>query len=321
MNVDDLLAGILRNNRAALGKAITLLESKRKDHRETALELINRCSPYSGKSIRIGISGSPGVGKSTFIDALGNFLLEKEKKIAVLAIDPSSKKSGGSILGDKTRMEKLASAENAFVRPSPNLGEPGGTGTATREAILLCEAAGYEIILIETVGVGQSETEVHSMTDLFILLTMAGTGDELQGIKRGIMEMADIFIINKSDMPGLKSQMTEFKSQITHALHMFPPADSHWKPMVIACSSLTGEGIELTWKMIEEYFTLIKKNRYFFTNRKQQLKHWFHSTLGREIIRQFFAEKEMQKRIKKAEKEVLGGTINAVSAARWVLSQ
>lgn len=319
MKAGDYLPGILKNNRTILSKAITLTESSKAKHKKLAAEIIQKCYPYSGKSLRIGITGAPGVGKSTFIEALGNYLVEKGKKVAVLAIDPSSKKSGGSILGDKTRMEKLSSSEKAFVRPSPASGELGGTGIATREAIILCEAAGYEIIFVETVGVGQSETDVHSMVDLFLLLTIAGAGDELQGIKRGIMEMADLVVINKADNTNLRTQISNLKSQISNALHLFPPSDSGWTTKVLTCSSLTGDGINATWQTISDYFTLVKKNGFFLFKRKEQLKFWFRETLERELKNIFYNDKKVKLLLKKTEKEVLGGKLNPTVAAKEVL--
>ncbi len=299
------ISEILKNNRTVLSKAITLTESRKPEHQKLSQNIIQKCLPHSGNSLRIGITGAPGVGKSTFIEALGNHLLLKGKKIAVLAIDPSSKKSGGSILGDKTRMEKLSSSENVFIRPSPTSGELGGTGAATREAIILCEAAGYEIIFVETVGVGQSETDVYSMVDFFLLLTVTGTGDELQGIKRGIMEMTDLIVINKSDNEHLKSQISNLKSQISNALHFFPPSESGWTPKALTCSSLTGDGIDLIWKTISEYFALVKKNDYFSKKRKEQKVFWFRESLEKELKNKLYSSQKIKELIKKTEKKIL----------------
>lgn len=316
---EGYLSGILSNERTMLSRAITLTESNKPEHKKLAAEIIEKCYPHSGNSIRIGITGAPGVGKSTFIEALGNYLAEKGKKVAVLAIDPSSKKSGGSILGDKTRMERLSASPNAFVRPSPSSGELGGTGAATREAIILCEAAGYEIIFVETVGVGQSETDVHSMVDLFLLLTIAGAGDELQGIKRGIMEMADLVVINKADNTSLKSQISNLRSQISNALHLFPASESGWTPKVLSCSSLTGEGIDAVWRAVSDYFSLVRKNGYFPAKRKEQLKYWFRETLERELKNNFYNNKKVKTLLKKTESRVLGGKLNPTAAARQLL--
>lgn len=313
------LSGILSNKRNILSKAITLIESNKPDHNKLAAEIIEKCYSHSGNSVRIGITGPPGAGKSTFIEALGTLLVSKGKKVAVLAIDPSSTKSSGSILGDKTRMEKLSCSENAFVRPSPSSGELGGTGTATREAIILCEAAGYEIIFVETVGVGQSETDVHSMVDLFLLLTIAGAGDELQGIKRGIMEMADIVVINKEDNIKPESQIAHLKSQISNALHLFHPSGNGWAPEVLSCSSLTGKGIEAIWETASEYFRLVKKNGFFELRRNEQLKYWFRQTLERELKNKFYNDNKVKTRLKKTEKDVLAGKTNPVNAAREII--
>ncbi|HSH50986.1 MAG TPA: methylmalonyl Co-A mutase-associated GTPase MeaB, partial [Bacteroidales bacterium] len=241
-SVQEYVDGIINGNRTILGQAITLIESSLPDHHQIAQEIIEKCLPYAGNSIRIGITGVPGVGKSTFIESMGKYITSKGNKLAVLAIDPSSERSKGSILGDKTRMEELATDTNAFIRPSPSAGSLGGVARKTRETIVLCEAAGFNTIFIETVGVGQSETAVHSMVDFFLLLMLAGAGDELQGIKRGIMEMADAIVINKAD--GGNIQKAELaKNQYQNALHLYPPAPSGWIPKVLTCSSLVKTGI------------------------------------------------------------------------------
>lgn len=319
MEKSDYINGILSGNRAVLSKAITLLESSRAEHKLLASEILRECFPHAGKSVRIGITGAPGVGKSSFIETYGNMLVSSGKKVAVLAIDPSSRKSGGSILGDKTRMPQLSSSENAFVRPSPSSGETGGTGTATREAIILCEAAGYEVIFVETVGVGQSETEVQSMTDFFVLITIAGAGDELQGIKRGIMEMADILIINKCDNEALKPLISELKSQLSGALHLFPLSDSGITVEVLTCSSLTGEGIEKIQKVISEYFSFVKKSGYFQQKRAGQLKSWFNQTLERSLKEKIYENKKLMERVKRQESEALKGKIIPQIAVRKIL--
>lgn len=319
VKAEDFFSGILKGERTLLSKAITLTESSKPEHKKLAAEIIGKCYPYSGNSLRVGITGAPGAGKSTFIEAIGSLLVKKGKRVAVLAIDPSSRKSGGSILGDKTRMEKLSSSENAFVRPSPSSGELGGTGAATREAIILCEAAGYEIIFVETVGVGQSETDVHSMVDFFLLLTIAGAGDELQGIKRGIMEMADLVVINKSDDINLKSLISNLKSQISNALHLFPASESGWIPKVLSCSSLTGEGVDAVWQTVSDYFSAVRKNGYFDFKRKEQLTYWFRETLERELKNNFYNNKKVKSLLKKTEAEVLRGKLNPGEAAKEVL--
>src|SRR4030043_589923 len=239
--VDEYVSGILSGNRTILSRAITLTESLLPKHYETIQAIIEKCLPFSGRSVRIGITGIPGAGKSTFIESFGLYLADQGRKIAVLAIDPSSKKTKGSILGDKTRREKLSVHPDAFIRPSPSAGTLGGVARKTRETIILCEAAGFDTILVETVGVGQSETSVHSMVDFFLLLMLAGAGDELQGIKRGIFEMADLVAITKADGTNIK-KAERAKSEYSNALHLFPPSESGWIPRVITCSSKTGSG-------------------------------------------------------------------------------
>ena len=269
LSVQDYLQGILSGNRVILSKAITLIESSKKEHQELAQEIIEKCLPHSGKSFRLGITGVPGVGKSTFIEAIGMYLIGQGKKIAVLAIDPSSQRSKGSILGDKTRMEDLANNPNAFIRPSASAGSLGGVARKTKETIILCEAAGFDTIFVETVGVGQSETAVASMVDFFLLLMLAGAGDELQGIKRGIMEMADMILINKAEGDNLQKAKLA-RTQYENALHLFPPAPSGWTPLVETCSALHHQGMETVWKMIEDYLKLVENNGYFDKNRNNK---------------------------------------------------
>jgi len=277
LSLEEYTNGILNGDINILSRAITLIESKLPDDNLIAQEIIEKCLPYSGNSIRIGITGVPGVGKSTFIEALGLQIVNNHK-LAVLAVDPSSDRSGGSILGDKTRMEKLSASRNAFIRPSPSAGSLGGVARKTRETIILCEAAGYDVIFIETVGVGQSETAVHSMVDFFLLLMLAGAGDELQGIKRGIMEMADAIAITKADSSNI--QKAEFaKVQYQNALHLFPPQKSGWTPKVLTCSALEGTGISEIWNLIQSYLKLVKTNNYFNENRRRQDMYWFYQTL------------------------------------------
>ena len=263
------LDGIINGKRALLSKAITLVESSLPAHQEKAQQIIGLCLPYSGNSIRIGITGVPGVGKSTFIEALGKMLTAMGHRIAVLAIDPSSRRSKGSILGDKTRMEELANDPAAYIRPTSSAGTLGGVARKTREAIILCEAAGFDIIFVETVGVGQSETAVHSMVDFFLLLMLAGAGDELQGIKRGIMEMADAIVINKSDGDNV-SKASQARQQYENALHLYPLPSSGWAPRVLTCSSVTKTGIEAVWGLVDEYVDFARKSGHFESNRKEQ---------------------------------------------------
>ena len=301
--------------------AITLVESSRFVDKQKAHEIIDACLPYSGKSKRIGITGVPGVGKSTFIESFGKYLIEKkEKKVAVLAIDPSSNKNKGSILGDKTRMETLSNLKNAFIRPSPSMGSLGGVSKATRETIILCEAAGFDTILIETVGVGQSEVEVKSMVDFFLLLMLAGAGDELQGIKRGIMEMADLLVINKAEGDNLKKARlarTEYKN----ALHLFPPSESGWIPKAETCSALEASNIDLVYNITLQYFDLIEKNGFFEKQRKGQALEWFHKALEHEIIQQFMQNDTNKIRTRELEKLVIEGKRSPFSAVDELLNK
>lgn len=290
LSVDALAQGIFDGNQAMLAKAITLLESKRVDHSEKANAVIEKCLSRPTNSIRLGITGVPGVGKSSFIETLGKTLTDKGNKVAVLAVDPTSSLSKGSILGDKTRMETLAKDPNAFIRPSPSGTSLGGVAQKTRESIMLCEAAGYNVILVETVGVGQSEIAVHSMVDFFLLLKLSGAGDELQGIKRGIMEMADAIAINKADGSNLEHAelaVTEF----SRALHLYPPKVNGWTPKVMKCSAVENTGIEDIWDMVQDFVEHNKENGFFEKNRQQQNKNWFLQTVD-ECIRQFFHQKE-----------------------------
>jgi LAO/AO transport system kinase len=303
LGIDDYVNGIRQGNRSILAKAITLIESALPKHRELAQDIIQACLPLSGKSIRIGISGVPGVGKSTFIESFGKSLTEQKHKVAVLAIDPSSSRSKGSILGDKTRMELLSRDKNAFIRPSPSAGSLGGVAQKTRETIILCEAVGFDIILVETVGVGQSETAVHSMVDFFLLLMLSGAGDELQGIKRGIMEMSDALIINKADGDNIdKAKMA--KVQYANALHLFPPTPSGWIPRTDTCSAYTGEGINRVWNIIQDYIKLTQENGYFDENRKQQEVHRLLENIERRLLNQFYENDTVQEFISKAKEDI-----------------
>jgi len=318
LDVDEIVQGILEGNISILSSAITLIESNLEKHRIIANKIIEQCLPYSGKSVRIGITGVPGVGKSTFIEALGIFLIKKGHKLAVLAIDPSSEQSGGSILGDKTRMEELSAEQNAFIRPSPSSGSLGGVARKTRETIILCEAAGFNTIFIETVGVGQSETKVHSMVDFFLLLMLAGAGDELQGIKRGIMEMADTIIINKADGDNLtKAKLA--KKEYENALHLFPASDSGWIPNVMLTSSIKNTGIEDVWNSISDYRKLAKQNKYWQHNRQQQAKYWMHETILENLKSGFYQNEKNKNKIRDFEEKVLQGKVNPFEAAKILL--
>ena len=307
--------GILEGNRTLLSKAITLTESSLSKHRILAQEIITDCLPYAGKSIRVGITGVPGVGKSTFIEALGKLLTSKNHKVAVLAIDPSSTRSKGSILGDKTRMEDLANDPNAFIRPSASAGSLGGVARKTRETIILCEAAGFDCIFVETVGVGQSETAVHSMVDFFLLLMLAGAGDELQGIKRGIMEMADAILINKAD--GANKEKAQLAAaEYKNALHLFPATKSGWVVPVETCSSVENNGIEHIWEIIEEYHRKMSvEGNHFHQKRQEQTVQTMYDTIDQQLKDGFYGNEKIKKKILELEKLVLEGKMSAYQAA------
>ena len=293
---------ILLGNITFLSKAITLIESTNPKHKEKASKIITGCLPYANNSIRIGITGVPGVGKSTFIEAFGKYLSALDKKIAVLAIDPSSSINKGSILGDKTRMTQLVNDKNVYIRPSSSGDSLGGVARNTRETIILCEAAGFDTILIETVGVGQSETMVHSMVDFFLLLKLAGAGDELQGIKRGIIEMADCIVINKADDETTKGIVNRAKSDFTNALHLYPLRENNWQPKVTTCSALNNIGITSVWDIIEDYLNLTKSNKSFYTKRTTQNEFWLLETINKQLLDNFYNNKVNAKAL---EKELL----------------
>jgi len=297
-NANDLVSDILKGDITALSRAITMVESKNKDHLFKANDIIKGCLPNANNSIRIGITGVPGVGKSTFIESFGTYLTSLDKKVAVLAVDPSSSITKGSILGDKTRMEDLVKNEHAYIRPSASGDSLGGVARKTRETIILCEAAGFDTIIIETVGVGQSETAVHSMVDFFLLLKLAGAGDELQGIKRGIIEMADAIAINKADGDNLK-QAKLAKVEFNRALLLYPEKASNWQPKVSVCSALNNEGIDGIWKLIESYETLTKDNNYFEQKRNEQNKFWLMQTIEERLKSDFFNDTKIKAELKK----------------------
>lgn len=318
LSVNDYVEGITKGNITILSQAITLIESALPEHHAVAQQIIERCLPHTGKSIRIGITGVPGVGKSTFIEALGGTITASGRKLAVLAIDPSSERSKGSILGDKTRMETLCSDPNAFIRPSPSAGSLGGVARKTRESIILCEAAGFNTIFIETVGVGQSETAVHSMVDFFLLLQLAGAGDELQGIKRGIMEMADMIAITKAD--GANADRANLaKAEHESALHLFPAPESGWTARVKTCSSLTKMGIKELWDEILGYVKYTKANSYFDNRRRKQAKYWMYETINEALREAFYNHPEVEKEIPITEDDILNDKITSFAAARKLL--
>lgn len=318
LSVNEYVDGILNSNRTILSKAITLIESSLSEHQHLAQQIIAQCLPMTGNSIRIGITGVPGVGKSTFIEALGKHLTANNHKLAVLAIDPSSERSKGSILGDKTRMEALATDENAYIRPSPSAGSLGGVARKTRETIILCEAAGFDVIFVETVGVGQSETAVHGMVDFFLLLMLANAGDELQGIKRGIMEMADAIAINKADGEN-KKMATVAMSQYKNALHLFPPTDSGWIPEVTMCSAYTHDGIDNVWKIITDYCDFTKNNTYFIAKRQHQATKIMLETVNESLKDRFYADESIKQLITKYQQDILEDRISSYVAAQLLL--
>ena len=318
MSTDDYVAGILDGNITILSQAITLVESLLPEHYAQAQEIIERCLPHSGKSVRIGITGVPGAGKSSFIEAIGTMVTNLGHKLAVLAIDPSSERSGGSILGDKTRMETLVHNKDAFIRPSPSAGSLGGVARKTRESVILCEAAGFDVIFIETVGVGQSETAVHSMVDLFLLLQIAGAGDELQGIKRGIMEMADMVGITKSDGENIHRAGLA-KSHFVNALNLFPMPASGWRPRVYTCSSVEMTGLTDIWNGVMDFLNFTKSNGYFHSNRTNQAKYWMYETINEALKDSFYRDKHIESIIKDFENMVLEDKLSSFVAARQLL--
>jgi LAO/AO transport system kinase len=319
LSLDDYVNGILSGDIVVLSQAITLIESSRDDHRKIAQKVIEKCAPHSIKSKRIGITGVPGAGKSTFIEAFGELITSKNNKLAVLAIDPSSEKSMGSILGDKTRMEKLANDPNAFIRPSPSAGSLGGVARKTRETIVLCEAAGFNYIFIETVGVGQSETAVHSMSDFFLLLMLSGAGDDLQGIKRGIMEMSDLIAITKADGSNIEKASLA-RALYSNALHLFPPPESQWKPTALTTSAVTKEGLKEVLEKIEEYFNLTESNGYFEHRRREQALYWMNETINEELKNKFYSNTLIQNKIAIIKESVLNGEIGPFAAATELIN-
>ena len=315
---NEYIEGILKGDITLLSQAVTLVESAKVEHNQLAQEIIEKCLPHAGNSIRIGITGVPGAGKSTSIDTFGMLLLSQGKKLAVLAIDPSSERSKGSILGDKTRMEQLSVQKNAFIRPSPAAGSLGGVARKTRETIILCEAAGFDTIFVETVGVGQSETAVHSMVDFFMLLQVPGTGDELQGIKRGIMELADGIVINKADGSNIeKAQLAQ--AQYRNALHLFPSPPSDWTPKVLTYSGYYNIGVPEIWEMVYEYISFTKNNGYFDQRRKEQAKYWMYETINEQLKNHFFKNHTIEAKLKRMEEKVLKGEVSSFVAAKKML--
>jgi LAO/AO transport system kinase len=320
LKAQEYIQGILKGDRVLLSRAITIIESNLKSDKILAKEIIQAILPYSGNSIRIGITGVPGVGKSTFIEVFGKHIVEKGHKVAILSIDPSSQRSKGSILGDKTRMEELANIDEAYIRPSASGDTLGGVANKTGETMLLCEAAGYDVVLIETVGVGQSETAVHGMTDFFLLLMLAGAGDELQGIKKGIMEMADMVVINKADGDNITmSKMA--KRQYQNALHIFPQSESGWSPVVSTASAIKNIGISNVWDEIEKFKKLVDENGYFKRNRNHQQIQWMYNNINEELKQLFYGSKNISEQLKTLEKEIISAKISPVKAAQNILEK
>ena len=318
LTVDQYVEGILRGDVTVLSQAITLVESNNPAHYAQAQEIIERCLPHAGRSIRIGITGVPGAGKSTFIEAVGGMVADKGHKLAVLAIDPSSERSKGSILGDKTRMVSLSANPKVFIRPSPSAGSLGGVARKSRETMILCEAAGFDVIFIETVGVGQSETAVHSMVDIFMLLQIAGAGDELQGIKRGIMEMADLMVITKAEGDNLhRAELA--RRQFANALMLFPLSESEWSPQVYCCSSVQKTGLEEVWTGVEEFIMYVKRNGFFHRNRHNQNRYWMRETINETLRNSFFQDTEIEREMAACEELVKEDKMSSFVAAKRLL--
>jgi len=318
LNIELLVKNIFKGDRSSLSRGITIVESSLPTDKILAKQIIHECLPYSGNSIRIGITGVPGVGKSTFIETFGNFLIEKGKKVAVLAIDPSSKRTKGSILGDKTRMESLSNNPNAFIRPSASAGTLGGIARKTRETITLCEASGFDIILVETVGVGQSETAVAQIVDFFLLLMLAGSGDELQGIKRGIMEMADMILINKADGDNMtKADLA--RREFENALLLFPALENNWVPIVKTASALYSKGIEDVWDTISKYLKLTTENGHFQLKRSKQSGEILQESIESALMDNFYNDPDLKEKIKSIKKEIDKGNLSPYDAADELL--
>ncbi len=320
MHTEEYVEGILAGDITILSQAITLIESVNAEHHAQAQEIIEACLPHSGTSIRVGLTGVPGAGKSSFIEATGGLVTSLKHKLAVLAIDPSSERSGGSILGDKTRMSTISANPNVFIRPSPSAGSLGGVARKTRESIILCEAAGFDVIFIETVGVGQSETAVHSMVDIFVMLQISGAGDDLQGIKRGIMEMSDMMVITKADGENIiKAQAA--RTQYDGALKLFPMPDAGIRPEVYTCSSHEGIGLEEVWNGVERYIEHTKGNGYFLNRRHEQLKYWMRETMHAAILSDFYEDPAVASVLGEYESKVLAERITPFVAAKELMER
>lgn len=318
IDLDAYVKGVLDGSRAWIARAITLVESSRPDHRELAQRLLTELLPHAGKARRIGVSGVPGVGKSTFIDAFGTLLTGRGHRVAVLAVDPSSTLTGGSILGDKTRMERLAVDSSAFVRPSPSAGTLGGVAKATRESVVVVEAAGYDVVLVETVGVGQSETAVAGMVDTFLLLTLARTGDQLQGIKKGVLELADVITVNKADGPHERDARAAAR-ELSGALRMMTPVDTAWTPPVLTCSAREGTGLDTLWERLEQHRTLLESTAGLAAKRRDQQTEWAWSMVREELLGRLRGHPEVRRLTPEIERQVREGTLTPTLAAARIL--
>src|SRR5438309_7563946 len=317
LDIKSLARDVRAGSRAALARAITLVESRRSDHQALARELVQMLLPDTGKAVRVGITGSPGVGKSTTVDALGMSLIEQGHKVAVLAVDPSSARTGGSILGDKTRMARLSASDHAFIRPSPASGTLGGVAAKTREAMLLCEAAGFDAWSVETVAIGQSETAVCDMTDFFLALMLPGAGDELQGIKKGLVELADMIAINKADGDNIK-RANHAAADYRSALHILTPRSQHWHPPVVTYSAMTGAGLETLWQKIGEHRTAMNASGEFLARRREQQVKWMWSMLEQRMMARLRADPAIRAKVKKTEAEVADGRVTPALAAEQI---
>ncbi|HEY5692023.1 MAG TPA: methylmalonyl Co-A mutase-associated GTPase MeaB [Cyclobacteriaceae bacterium] len=320
LTIAEYASGILQHDRVLLSRAITLVESKLDSDQLLGEELIQTLLPHTGKAIRVGITGIPGVGKSTFIESFGTYLTSIGKKLAVLAIDPSSLKTKGSILGDKTRMDDLSKDENAFIRPTSTSSALGGVADKTREAILLCEASGFDVVIVETVGVGQSEISVRNMVDFFLLLLIGGAGDELQGIKKGIMEMADGVVITKADGENLKRAM-QAQADYQHALHLFPTSSSGWTPKVLVASATEKKGLTETWEMIDSFKKYTTSKGFFEYQRSEQDRNWFHSAIESRLKSEIMKHEGLQRKMKETEQQVIERKVSPTVASRQIVDE